>query len=95
MVARLGRLCPQMDFTVHRVLSNGPPWDISVAVEWTARVQPAAGPPYVNHGAHLIRLVRGRVRELHAYEDGQVVATACAAMAAAGIAEAAAAPITS
>ena len=92
---RLRRLCPQMRFVVHRTFASGPPWDLRVAVEWTAHVLPAAGDAYVNHGAHVIRIVRGRVRELHAYEDSQVVAQACAAMVAAGIDEAGAAPITS
>lgn len=94
-LARLRRLCPQMRFDVHRTFASGPPWDLQVAVEWTAFVQPAAAETYVNHGAHVIRIVRGRVRELHAYEDSQVVARACAAMHAAGLDEAGAAPITS
>lgn len=93
--ARLGRLCPEMTFDVHRVISNGPPWDLRIAAEWTARVEPAAGDPYTNRGVHMIRIRRGKVAELHAYEDGQVVARACEQMVAAGIDEAGAAPITS
>ena len=92
---RLSRLCPDMRFVVRDVLSSGPPWDLRVGVEWVAHVRPAAGPAYENHGAHMIRIVRGRVSELHAYEDSQLVAAACARMAAAGIDEAAAEPITS
>jgi len=93
--SRLGRLCPELRFTVRQVVSSGPLWNLRVAVEWTAQVRPAAGSPYENSGAHLIRIVRGRVRELHAYEDSQVVANACGEMAAAGIEEAASPPITS
>ncbi len=91
---RLWRLCPSLDFVVHRVVSNGPPWDIWAAAEWTARVETAAGPPYVNKGTHVIRIRNGKVRYLHAYEDSQVVANACAHMARLGVEEASAAPIT-
>jgi len=91
--ARLWRLCPSIDFTVHRVVSNGPPWSIWAAAEWTATVTTAAGPPYVNKGTHVIHIHNGRVRYLHAYEDSQVVARACEEMARLGVAEAAADPI--
>lgn len=83
-----------MDFTVHRVLVTGPPWNLRVAAQWTARVQPAAGVEYVNRGVHLIRLRRFKVGELLAYEHSQVVARACEQMAADGIIEVAAPPIT-
>ena len=91
--ARLWRLCPRISFTVHRVVSNGPPWNIWAAAEWTARVSTAAGEPYVNKGTHLIHIRNGRVRYLHAYEDSQVVAKACAEMARLGVQEAAADPV--
>ncbi len=64
-----------------------------VAAEWIAHVTPKAGAPCGNHGAHIIRIGRGRVMYLHAYDDSQKVAHACRAMADAGIAEAGAAPI--
>jgi len=91
---RLWRLCPRLEFVVHRVVSSGPPWDIWAAAEWTARVTTAAGPPYVNRGTHVIRIRNGRVRYLHAYENSQVVADACAEMARLGVEEAAFPPIT-
>jgi ketosteroid isomerase-like protein len=90
---RLHRLCPNLRFDVGRIVSSGPPWDIWVAVEWVAYVTPAAGEPYVNQGAHFIRIRRGRVAYLHAYEDSQKVARACQRMAALGVEEAAAPPI--
>jgi ketosteroid isomerase-like protein len=90
---RLWRLCPQIRFTVHRVVSSGPPWNIWAAAEWTAEVSTAAGEPYVNRGTHVINIRNGRVRYLHAYEDSQVVARACDEMARLGVAEADAAPI--
>jgi ketosteroid isomerase-like protein len=91
---RLQRLCPKMEFTVHRVISTGPPWDIWAAAEWTGHVTTAAGPPYVNEGVHVVRIRRGRVTYLHAHENSQVVAHACSEMAALGVEEAATPPIT-
>jgi ketosteroid isomerase-like protein len=92
---RLFRLFPELRFTVARTAVAGWPWDLTVTVEWRADVVPAVGPAYVNVGAHVLRVRRGRVACLHAYEDSQAVAEACARMAAEGIGEAAAAPITS
>ena len=64
-----------------------------VGVEWIGRATPKAGESYVNEGAHIIRIRRGRVVYFHAYEDSQKVADACRRMAEAGIEEAAATPI--
>jgi ketosteroid isomerase-like protein len=91
--ARLFRLFPQLHFEVRRIVSGGPPWDIWVAAEWVGHVTPTAGEPYVNHGAHLIRIRRGRVAYFHAYEDSQAVVHALERMVELGIEEAAAAPI--
>ena len=72
------------------MLVAGPPWDLLAGVEWIGHATPKAGEPYVNEGAHVIRLHRGRVVYFHAYEDSQKVADACRKMADAGIEEAAA-----
>jgi len=90
---RLFRLF-ELRFDVRGIFVSGPLWNALVAVEWIAHVTPKAGAPYENHGAHIIRIRRGRVVYLHAYEDSQKVAEACRVMVAAGIAEAGAAPIT-
>jgi ketosteroid isomerase-like protein len=92
---RLFRLFPSLDFEVRRVVAKGWPWDTLVAVEWAARVTPQAGDPYINEAVHVLRLRWGRAVYVHAYEDSQKVADACRRMAAAGIEEAAAAPISS
>jgi ketosteroid isomerase-like protein len=92
---RLYRLFPELTFDVHRVAVSGWPHDLTVVVEWTALVTPAAGERYLNHGAHVLRLQRGKVTHLHAYEDSQAVVAACRVMAASGIEEASAPPITS
>lgn len=91
--ARLFRLF-RLDFTVDRVAVSGPPWDMVVTVEWRASVTPRQGPTYVNRGAHVLRMRRARVVELHAYEDSQAVRDALELMAAHGVEEARAAPIT-
>jgi len=91
---RLFRLYPVLTFDVHRVVVGGTPWRATVAVEWTARAVPVVGEPYLNRGCHVLRLEKGRVTHLHAYEDSLAVARACDVMAGAGVVEAAAAPIT-
>jgi ketosteroid isomerase-like protein len=92
---RLFRLFPELRFTGTDTTVSGWPWDMTVTVQWRADVTPAAGQSYVNVGAHVIRVRRGRVGCLHAYEDSQAVAEACAHMAAHGVEEAAAPTIVS
>ena len=92
---RVYRLFPSLVFDVTSVSVGGPPWNMRIAVEWVAHVTPVTGGSYDNVGAHVLHVRRGRVVCLHAYEDSQAVAEACRRMAAAGIDEAAAAPITS
>jgi ketosteroid isomerase-like protein len=82
-----------LQFDVQQILVSGPLWDLRIAVEWIGYATPKIGESYVNEGAHMIRIHRGRVVYLHAYEDSQKVADACRRMAEAGIAEAGAPPI--
>jgi ketosteroid isomerase-like protein len=91
---RLYRLFPEIEFEVRKVSVSGPPWDLRIAVEWTDKGKAADGVPYGNEGAHWIRIQGGKGTYVHAYLDTQKVAGACQRMAAAGIEEAAAAPIT-
>jgi ketosteroid isomerase-like protein len=90
---RLDRLFPRHEFEVERVVSRGWPGNTWVAVQWIARLEPQVGEPYRNHGAHWINLRWGRVVAFHAYLDTQLVADACAHMAAHGVEEASAPPI--
>jgi ketosteroid isomerase-like protein len=92
--SRLGRLFPGHSFEVHRVAVTGPPWRMAVAVQWTAQLRPAIGHEYENQGAHWLELTWFRVTAFHAYLDTALVESACAVMAAAGLSEAAAEPIT-
>lgn len=92
---RLFRLYTSLDFEVHRITLTAWPWDLRAAAEWSATVMPARGDIYLNRGVHVIRIHRGRVTQLFAYEGSQAVAQACRAMADLGVTEAAAPPIES
>lgn len=91
---RLYRLYPELHFEVHHVVATGWPWTTTIAVQWSDAGTCADGAPYANAGAHVIRLRWGKGVDVHAYLDTTVIEASCRRMAAAGIAEAAAAPIT-
>jgi ketosteroid isomerase-like protein len=91
---RLFRLFPQLRFAVAHITVGGPPWDLTVAAQWTAEVTPAHGPPYENVGVHVIRIRRGRVVGIQAYDGSDAIARACQIMLEHGVAEAGAEPIT-
>lgn len=91
---RLYRLIPEIEFEVHDVAVRGWPWDTAVAIEWTDRGKAADGTPYINEGAHWIRLRWGKGVEIHGYLDTEKVTRLLDGMAAAGIEEAGAAPIS-
>ena len=90
---RLFRLYPRLEFEIHKVAVAGWPWDTTVAVDWSDSGETADGHPYVNHGAHWLRLRWGKAVYVHAYLDTAVIEESCRQMAAAGIEEAAAPPI--
>jgi ketosteroid isomerase-like protein len=93
-LARLYRLIPEIEFEVQDVAVRGWPWDTAVAIEWTDRGKAADGTPYVNEGAHWIRLRWGKGVEIHGYLDTEKVTHLLEGMAAAGIEEAGAEPIS-
>jgi ketosteroid isomerase-like protein len=90
---RLYRLIPEIEFEVLDVAVRGWPWDTAVAVEWIDRGRAADGTPYVNQGAHWIRLRWGKAVEVHGHLDTEKLTRLLDEMAAAGIDEAAAAPV--
>jgi ketosteroid isomerase-like protein len=92
--ARLATLFPEIEFEVERVAVRGWPWDMWIAVKWRDWGRAADGVAYENRGAHWIRIRRGRAVHVQAYLDTDIVTAACRRMAAAGIEEAAAPPIT-
>jgi ketosteroid isomerase-like protein len=91
---RLYRLIPEIEFEVHEVAVRGWPWDTAIAIAWTDRGRGADGTPYENHGSHWIRLRWGKGVAVHGYLDTAKVDELLRTMAAAGIEEAAAPPVS-
>jgi len=87
---RLFRVLPALRFSIKHIAVSGWPWATTVVVEWRDFATLADGTAYVNDGAHAIQIRWGKVVVLHAYLDTQIVVDAMRAMAAAGVAEAAA-----
>jgi ketosteroid isomerase-like protein len=91
---RVYRLIPELRFEVRNVAVKGPPWNMMVAVEWTDSGRAADGVAYENEGAHWIRLRNGKATYIHAFLDTEKVTETCRRLAASGIDEAAAEPIS-
>lgn len=91
---RLYRLFPELQFHIRDILAEGPPWNTRLAIAWTDRGVAADGVDYANEGIHRLRLKWGRLVELRARLDTQHLERTLDRMAAAGIEEAAADPIT-
>lgn len=92
---RLGRVLPTLRITVNKVTVKGWPWNTQVFAEWDGKAILKNGTPYINRGLHAFTLQWGRVYALEEFQDSQAAANGLAAQAAAGIEEAAAAPILS
>ena len=91
---RLYTITPQIHFTIKKVVVSGMPWNTNIAVEWQDKATPANGEPYVNEGVHLIKMRWGKAVYIHGYLDTQLFIDLCERLAATGLQEAAAAPIT-
>ena len=87
-------LLPEIEFEIKKVAVRGWPWNTIVLVEWTDHGKARDGVPYENEGAHAIRLRWGKGVYIHAYLDTEKVTAVCDRLAAAGVEEAAAQPIT-
>ena len=92
---RMGRLFATLHLTVHDVWVKGWPWATTVVMRWSATQDLPDRSPYNNHGVHIIRMRWGKVFEIDANEDSQLVATSLELLAASGVNEALAAPILS
>ena len=92
---RLGRLGPTLKLTVQAIWVKGWPHRTTVIIRWTATQDLPNGAPYENHGVHVVAMRWGKVVDIDANEDSQVVAEALQVFAAHGVDEALAAPITS
>lgn len=90
---RLFLLLPGIEFTLEDVLVRGWPWRTRVVALLRVRAA-VAGQPYENEFVQTLDLRWGRITRIHNLEDTQKLAAALERLAAAGIAEARAAPIT-
>jgi ketosteroid isomerase-like protein len=92
---RLGRLAPTLKLNVQDVWVKGWPHHTTIIIRWTATQDLVDGSPYQNHGVHVVRMRWGKVVDIDANEDSQVVAEFLETIAARGVDEAVAAPIVS
>ena len=91
---RFFRLVAHVRFEPRDVLVAGWPWSTRVATEMTVYVTLPDGTKYENVVHQFVRLRWGRVTEVRTLEDTQKLARALQALAASGVEEATAAPIT-
>jgi ketosteroid isomerase-like protein len=89
---RLLRLLPGR-FTIRRVEVAGWPWRATVYTTFEDAVSPAYGPPYRNRGVQIAELAWGKAVRIHTFVDTARIEGALRALAAHGVAEAAAPPI--
>jgi ketosteroid isomerase-like protein len=90
---RLFRLLPGIELTPEDVLVRGWPWRTRAVALVSVRAT-VAGRPYHNEVAQTIDLRWGRITRIHNLEDTHALAAALDRLAAAGIDEARARPVT-
>jgi len=92
---RLGRVFPTLRLTVHDVWVKGGPWNTTVIIRWSSVQNLPDDSPYHNRGVHVLRMRWGKVYDIDANEDSQLVAASLQICAAHGVEEALAPPILS
>lgn len=92
---RLLRLLPDIHFDLENIHVQGFPWSTLAAIQWRESNSGADGVRTSNEGLNFVRIVWGRVVEVRIYTDTQVLVATLDRLAAAGVVEAHAAPITS
>ncbi len=92
---RLGRLGPTLKLTVRDVWVKGWPHNTTVIIRWVGTQTLPDGAPYENRGVHIVRMSWGKVVDIDANEDSQLVAESLKIFGARGIQEALAEPIVS
>ena len=91
--ARLHRLFPNLRFEIDDVHVVGWPWNTTVVVEWRDFFETPSGPGG-NCGVFVFTIRWGRVHRLSVHTDTDRIKSHFAAVAATGVSEALAAPIT-
>ncbi len=90
---RFRRLLPNPRFEIERLVISGPLWNQCLASHTVIR-STVDGEPYENQFGHFLRLRWGKVVDDLIIEDTQRWERACRRLIAAGVDEAAAAPMT-
>lgn len=91
---RAFRLMPDVRFELEEVLVAGWPWNTRIATSEKVSGRLPDGSLYENTVHQFIHMRRGRITKIRTLEDTQCLARALDLLAAAGIKEAHAAPIT-
>lgn len=91
---RLKRLLPDLQFDVHSVAVTGWPWRTFATVIWSDRFSLPDGSVGSNQGVHAFELRWGLVASLAVHCDTARLAAYCGQIAALGVSEAAASPIS-
>lgn len=90
---RLFEVFPDINFTVHNIDVEGPPWDTRVTIEWTNQLTTLDGVKRTNRGAHFMRFSWTKATEIQTRMDAAKLAECCAIQAAHGVTGATAAPL--
>jgi ketosteroid isomerase-like protein len=91
--ARLYRLLPDINFTVHRVTVSGTPWNTLAVAEWTETNSGTDGVVTSARGIHAVHIAWGKMTRLHICPDTVMLEKTLKRLAGKGVAEASAAMI--
>ena len=91
--ARLYRLLPDIQFTLHRITVRGWPWNTLATVEWSETNSGTDGVRTHATGLHIAEIRWGRMTRLLILPDTVMLKATLDRLASAGVAEAAAPPI--
>jgi ketosteroid isomerase-like protein len=91
--ARLYRLLPDIHFDLRDIWVGGGPWNTIVVIEWDEANSGTDGIRTTNRGIHILHLRWGRATRLLIWPDTVLLKATLDRLAAAGNAEAHAAPI--
>jgi len=91
---RILRLFPGINFAVREVIVNGTPWNTRIAIAIGVSAELQDGSPYENDIVQLLSMRWGRVSRVRTVIDTGRLTDAFHRLAAAGIAEASAVPVS-
>ena len=91
---RLYRLLPDISFEITRITVRGMPWATVAVVDWCETNSGTDGVRTSNAGLHVVEIAWGRITRLTIVTDTKVLQATLDRLAATGVDEALAAPIT-